>query len=127
MMVENGHLVRQEKIDFTVVGPESAGYPAGSTASGIHIAVGGEIDRDKLMRGDSTPLKLWLEGTEEPMTLHLWNATPAIVTLDGGNDQMVTTSGGSPNQLERTVHAHLRRSACCHVEVGTATLDHDLE
>jgi len=103
--------------EFTVVGPESAGYPADSTASGIHIAVGGEIDRDKLMRGDSTPLKLWLEGTEEPMTLHLWNATPAIVTLDGGNDQMVTTSGGSPNQLERTVHA---------VSVGDFTLSYEL-
>lgn len=91
--------------EFVVEGPEAAGYPPGSAVTGLHIRVGGEIDSDKLRRGESTPLRLWMIGTDEPMTLRLWNDTPGIVSLEGGEDQQVTTSGGSPNQVTRTVSA----------------------
>lgn len=103
--------------EFVVAGPESAGFPAGSSASGVHIAVSGDIDRERLLRGDSTPLRLWLEGTTEPTTLRLWNSTPGVVSLAGGEDQQVTTSGGSPNQVEETVHA---------VSVGDFVISYEL-
>jgi hypothetical protein len=91
--------------EFIVEGPLDAGFGAGSSAKGLHIAVRGEIDRETLMRGQSTPLTLWIDGTDEPMSLRLWNTTSNIVSLDGGEDQVVTTDGGSPNQVQRTVHA----------------------
>jgi hypothetical protein len=91
--------------EFVLAGPESAGFPPGSSATGLHVKVGGSIDRDLLLRGESTPLRLWLEGTKEPLSLKLWNTTPGVVSLDGGNDQVVTTSGGEPNQVQRMVHA----------------------
>ena len=90
---------------FTIAGAREADYDESDTATGAHIAVGGEIDRERLRSGESTPLRLWLEGTEEAVSLRLWNTTPAIVSLEGGEDQTVTTSGGSPNRMERTVHA----------------------
>lgn len=103
--------------EFTVVGPTEVGFTAGSTATGIHIAVRGEIDRNRLMRGESTPLTMWIDGTDEPMSLRLWNTTPQIVSLEGGEDQVVTTSGGSSNQMQRTVHA---------VSPGDFTINYEL-
>jgi len=69
------------------------------------IRVGGSIDRNKLLRGDSTPLRLRVEGTEKVIHLKLTNTTPQIVTLDGGNEQELATTGGAENKIEKTVHA----------------------
>lgn len=103
---------------FTIAGERGMGYDESDTASGIHIAVGGEIDRERLRSGESTPLRLWLEGTDKPVSLRLWNSTPAIISLEGGEDQVVTTSGGAPNQVERVVHA---------VSPGDFVLSYELE
>lgn len=42
------------------------------------------------------------------MSLHVRNLTPAIIRLDGGDDQMIPTSGGSPNKLSRGVQGLTR-------------------
>ena len=91
--------------DFTVSGEDGAGFGAGDQAQGIHIEVGGSIDQDLLMRGQSTPLTLWINGTGQPLSLYLWNNSPTIVNLDQGEYQVVTTSGGDPNDVQRIVHA----------------------
>jgi len=90
---------------LSLVGQESAGYGPSDTASSKLIGVGGDVDRNKLLRGDSTPLRLWLVGTDEPLSLRLWNTTPQIISLVGGNDQIVTTSGGATNEVVKTVNA----------------------
>ena len=65
--------------------------------------MGGSIDRERLLRGESTPLALWVEGTEEVVELRLTNTTPAIISLQGGESQVVATSGGADNRVEGTV------------------------
>lgn len=91
--------------EHAVTGDPGAGYPADDAATLRVLALGGSIDQERLWRGQSTPLRLWIEGTDEPVTLELTNDTPDVVSLDRGERQVVTTSGGSPNQVERTVHA----------------------
>jgi hypothetical protein len=83
----------------------NSGFDIADGARGVLIRVRGEIDRDRLKRGESTTLKLWLDGTDRATDLRLWNSTPGIVSLAGGDDQVVTTSGGAPNQVMRTVDA----------------------
>ena len=72
-----------------------AGNGLEGSAEIVILAIGGEVDQELLRSGQSTPIKLWVYGTDEPVELHLTNHTPGIVTLQGGNDQVVTTSGGS--------------------------------
>lgn len=91
--------------EHAVTGDPGAGYPADDAATLRVLALGGSIDQERLWRGQSTPLRLWIDGTDEPVALELTNDTPDVVSLDGGERQVITTSGGSPNQVERTVHA----------------------
>lgn len=69
------------------------------------IAVRAVLDRQRLLRGGRTELELTIEGTAEPVELRLVNRSPAVVRLEGGDDQRTGTSGGTPNLLRRTVHA----------------------
>lgn len=86
-------------------GLESGGFSSREQASTIVLRVGGEIDRNKLLRGESVPMRLWVEGTPEPLKLRIRNDTPDVIRIDGGDDQLVSTDGKSPNSLTRTVHA----------------------
>jgi len=90
--------------EFEIAGLPSGGFSEDSRATGVHVGVGGEIDRERLRSGESTPLRLWLLGTDEAISLRLWNESPGI-SVEGGEDQVVTTSGGDPNEVQRTVHA----------------------
>lgn len=98
-------------------GAESAGFSPEERAAVTVVRVGGEIDRTKLMRGESTPMRLWVEGTAQPLALHVRNDTPEIIRLEGGNEQMIATDGKKPNGLTRTVYA---------VHVGDFTITYSL-
>jgi hypothetical protein len=91
--------------EHTVSGDEGAGYGEEDQAQVVALTVGGEIDQNKLLRGQSTSLRLWIDGSQLPIGLELENHTPGIVTLDRGNKQIAVTSGGAPNQVTRMVHA----------------------
>ncbi|UCE42404.1 MAG: hypothetical protein JSV17_05430 [Candidatus Aminicenantes bacterium] len=67
------------------------------------VQVNGSIDQNVLMRGQSTPLHLWLEGTDEIVQIEITNNTPGIISLEGGNQQLIATSGGEENKIERMV------------------------
>ncbi len=67
------------------------------------IDVSGDVDRSKLLRGESTPLRLHVVGTAEPVELELVNLTPDIVSLSGGDRQVIKTSGGAQNDALRSV------------------------
>lgn len=86
-------------------GLESAGFSPTDQATVTVLRVGGEIDRSKLMRGENTPMRLWLEGTAQPLSLHVRNETPEIIRIEGGDDQNAVTDGKTPNGLKRTVYA----------------------
>jgi hypothetical protein len=88
-----------------VTGDPAAGFGTGDRAAVEVLKVGGSIDRAKLLRGEATPVNLWVEGTDQPVSLRLVNRTPAIVSLEGGETQIVVTSGGAPNRVSRTLHA----------------------
>jgi len=88
---------------FEVAGESSAGFTVQDRATGAVLSVGGSVDRDKLLRGESTPLALWVQGTEDVVELQLTNTTPTIISLQGGESQIVATSGGADNRVEGMV------------------------
>lgn len=88
-----------------VSGNSTAGFSGENTQRLTIINVKGAIDRNKLLKGESTPLTLWVEGTDTPVTLELSNKTPQIVSLEGGELQEVVTSGGTVNKVQKMVHA----------------------
>ncbi len=89
--------------DHTIYGRPEAGFPTSDVVDIIVIRIGGSIDREKLFRGESTDAHLWVEGTEDPVELLLKNHTPLIISFQGGDEQVVITSGGSPNDVKRNV------------------------
>jgi hypothetical protein len=84
-------------------GNPEAGYAEDNELHFKVIQVNGYVDRDTLLRGESTQLKLWIEGTDEVLQLELENTTPNIISLEGGDHQVVSTSGGEDNKVERVV------------------------
>lgn len=91
---------------YTVVGPPSAGFSEEDRARVEVLQAVGSIDQEELWRGESTTLRFQIRGTEEPLEIRLTNETPEIITMEGGADQVVATSGGAPNTLERQVTGH---------------------
>jgi hypothetical protein len=89
--------------EHVFTGTAAAGFPAADRASTLVLQVGGEIDSSKLQRLETTPMRLWVIGTDEAVDLRVRNVTPAIISIEGGDDQTIRTSGGARNMLERTV------------------------
>lgn len=58
-----------------------------------------------MVRGQTTPITWTVRGTERPVRLRLRNPDPTVIDLEGGNEQIASTSGGSPNVLRRMVTA----------------------
>lgn len=69
----------------------------------VVLAVQASIDQSKLFTGDGTTMRMKIVGTEERIPIELENATPKIIDLEGGVKQVILTSGGSNNTLERKV------------------------
>lgn len=53
--------------------------------------------------GQKMRLAVRVEGAAEPLALAVWNQTPGVIEIAGGNLQRVTTRGGKPNVAELTV------------------------
>jgi hypothetical protein len=91
--------------DKVVSGDPAKGFEGENKHQITVINIKGAIDRNELLKGESTPLSLWVEGTDVPITLELSNKTPQVVSLDGGELQEITTSGGAVNKVQKMVHA----------------------
>ncbi len=79
-------------------GPHTIALPGAPGSAHIEVLqLGGEIDRDQLMSGQSTPIHIRITGTRDALAIHLVNHTPAIITIQGGEDQIIHTSGGDEN------------------------------
>lgn len=84
-------------------GDASFGFPSSDRAEVLVLVIRGEIDQDELWKGQSTTMRLFIIGTQEPMSFRLKNKTPGIISLTNGDNQIVTTSGGSKNFVEEGV------------------------
>lgn len=59
-----------------------------------------EADLTKLFEGQGTKGKIIVEGTQLPVTVRITNLTPQIITLKGGQVQILKTSGGKKNLVK---------------------------
>ncbi len=89
--------------NHTISGDPAAGFDASNTVTIGILTLGGELDRNKLMRGESTPLRIWINGTTDRLPILLRNTTPGIIGMTGGDNQVVTTAGGATNDWRGTV------------------------
>ena len=69
------------------------------------VTVIGTIDSEKLLRGESTQMRLLVQGTDQPLELTITNRSPAQIRIAGGEDQSVMSSGGANNEIRRDVQA----------------------
>ena len=69
------------------------------------VTVTGTIDSEKLLRGESTQMRLLVQGTDQPLELTITNRSPAQILIAGGEDQSVMSSGGASNEIRRDVQA----------------------
>ena len=69
------------------------------------VTVTGTIDSEKLLRGESTQMRLLVQGTDQQLELTITNRSPAQIRITGGEDQSVMSSGGANNEIRRDVQA----------------------
>jgi hypothetical protein len=86
-------------------GPADAGFAPTCRAVTQRVEIQGAIDSTRLLRGESVPMRLSIAGTADTIPLRIRNLTPAIITLEGGEEQTAESSGGGANVLERQVRA----------------------
>ena len=67
------------------------------------LTVEGSLDQNKLWRGESTTMRLRVLGTDRPFPLSIVNRTPGVISISGGEYQVVTTPGGADNAVTRSV------------------------
>ena len=84
----------------------------------IVLGLEGTIDRDKLMRGESTTMRLRILGGPQRIALRIVNKTPSIIQVEGGDSQVVTTSGGFDNVVTREVRG---------IKKGNFAIDYSLD
>jgi chromosome segregation ATPase len=82
--------------EHEMTGSPSVGFSRDDRTSITLLQVLGSIDQDRLLRGESTQLRLAVVGTHEVLTLELENLTPGIVSLAGGELQLVEVTGSGP-------------------------------
>jgi hypothetical protein len=91
--------------DHLVTGDPEAGFGEEDRWTIRALAIEGLLDQTQLFSGGSTRMRLRVVGTDEPVSFTVRNTTPAVISLEGGESQTVTTSGGDDNAVERTVRA----------------------
>lgn len=91
-----------------ISGHAEAGFAPGCRAETQLVEIRGAIDSQSLLRGDSTPMRLSVGGTTDPVSLRVRNLTPGIIAIDGGVEQTAETSGGPENVLTRQVRGLTR-------------------
>ena len=91
-----------------VSGSSELGFAPSCKFTTQFLAVSGQIDSERILRGDSTPMRLTIDGSPDPIALRIENLTPGIIDIEGGVDQTLESAGGSPNTLTRQVRGLTR-------------------
>lgn len=79
--------------EHRIAADPAAGFPISDEVRFRALRLAGEVDRNALLRGQSTTMRLRVEGASEPLRLRVLNRTPAVISLEGGNEQVVETAG----------------------------------
>lgn len=89
-------------------GDPEAGFAPACRAWTQVVQIAGELDSQRLFSGQSTPMRLTVSGTTERVPIRIRNLSPSIVTIDGGAEQTVESTGGTPNTVTRPVRGLVR-------------------
>ena len=88
-------------------GPHTVALAGADGSASIEVLeLSGQIDQDELLRGQSTPIHITIAGTRDALSLRLVNHAPGAISLEGGDDQVITTSGGGTNSWTGRVQGH---------------------
>lgn len=88
-------------------GPHTVALAGADGSASIEVLeLSGQIDQDELLRGQSTPIHITIAGTRDALSLRLVNHAPGSISLEGGDDQVITTSGGETNTWTGRVQGH---------------------
>lgn len=82
------------------------------------LSVQGSIDQNQLWRGQSTTMRLQILGSDQPIPLKIVNRTPTTIQVEGGESQVLQTSGGPVNVVNRQVKGILK---------GDFTIDYSVD
>ncbi|MBI1789212.1 MAG: S8 family serine peptidase [Acidobacteria bacterium] len=80
-----------------VSGDPEAGFTASDRVMTTVMHLSAQVDQAAILRGASTTAWFQLLGSALPLALKIANEDPAIIRMEGGDEQLVSTSGGEPN------------------------------
>ena len=83
-------------------GPNTISYGS-STFPFTALGMNGSIDQNELWTGQSTTMRLEVLGTDLSLPVEVVNRTPGVITVEGGERQVINSPGGSPNAMMRSV------------------------
>lgn len=96
-----------------ISGSAAAGFDPEGKASLRVLELRQELDEERLRKIGTATLTVSVEGTSDPVSVRLANATPGVVSLTGGDRQILRTSGGTTNRASLAV-----RAPCSHATGG---------
>jgi subtilisin family serine protease len=104
-----------------LTGSPAAGFSPADAVVTTVLALAPQIDQNALLRGQSTRARFRVLGATAPVRLRITNQTPGVVSVEGGTDQSLMTSGGSDNAAVLRVRALSKGDFTIHVELGGVT------
>jgi len=84
----------------------------------VVLQLEGAIDQNQLWRGQSTTMRLRIVGSDQALPLNIINRTPSVIQIEGGERQVISTSGGADNVVTRQVRGIMK---------GNFTIDYSLD
>ncbi|MCB1024221.1 MAG: hypothetical protein KDB79_07520, partial [Acidobacteria bacterium] len=98
------HVITWDISKFDTIGGEPWAVPSASEkVEFLVLGVEASIDQNKLFTGQGTTLRLKITGTDEAIPIEFENKTPEIIEMEGGTKQVINTTGGGENSVERGV------------------------
>ncbi len=84
-------------------GPNTISYGSSTSFPFTALGMNGTIDQNLLWKGQSTTMRLEVLGTDLSLPVEVVNTTPAVISVEGGERQVINSPGGSPNAMMRSV------------------------
>lgn len=104
----------------TLSGDPAVGFPAAEPIAFEVIDIQAELDKTELVEGQRAELSFFIVGSESPMQIRVINTTPEIISLEGGDEQVIETFGGGGNIATRAVETHALGNFVIKYEIGGA-------
>lgn len=79
-----------------ISGSPEDGFSPSDQAMLIALRMSGSIDQSALIRGESTEMRIQVDGAAEPLILDIENRTPEIISIEGGARQSIEIRGNEP-------------------------------